>query len=66
VPDWWVTAFNIAYGIGQLPAGWLADRFGPRLLITVVNLRGGTGRFFLSALPKPSSHGLFYGRDGVP
>jgi len=30
-----VSAFNIAYGIGQLPAGWLADRFGPRLLITV-------------------------------
>ena len=30
-----VSAFNIAYGIGQLPAGWLADRLGPRLLITV-------------------------------
>lgn len=30
-----VSAFNIAYGLGQLPAGWLADRFGPRLLITV-------------------------------
>lgn len=30
-----VSAFNIAYGIGQLPAGWLADRFGSRLLIMV-------------------------------
>ncbi len=30
-----VSAFNIAYGFGQLPAGWLADRLGPRLLITV-------------------------------
>ena len=30
-----MSAFNIAYGLGQLPAGWLADRFGPRLLITV-------------------------------
>jgi MFS transporter, FSR family, fosmidomycin resistance protein len=32
---WVVSAFNIAYGIGQLPAGWLADRIGPRILITV-------------------------------
>ena len=28
-----VSAFNIAYGFGQLPAGWLADRLGSRLLI---------------------------------
>ena len=25
----------MAYGISQLPAGWLADRIGPRILITV-------------------------------
>jgi len=30
-----VMAFNLAYGIGQLPAGWLADRIGPRILITI-------------------------------
>jgi len=30
-----IAAFNLAYGIGQLPAGWLADRIGPRLLITI-------------------------------
>jgi len=30
-----ITAFNLAYGIGQLPAGWLADRIGTRILITV-------------------------------
>ncbi len=30
-----VSAFGLAYGIGQLPAGWLADRFGPRALLTV-------------------------------
>jgi len=28
-------AFNIPYGISQLPAGWLADHIGPRLLIAV-------------------------------
>jgi predicted MFS family arabinose efflux permease len=28
-----VSAFTIAYGVSQLPAGWLADRLGRRLLI---------------------------------
>ena len=26
-----ITAFSLAYGIGQLPAGWLADRIGTRV-----------------------------------
>ncbi len=30
-----VSAFSLSYGIGQLPAGWLADRIGPRILITI-------------------------------
>ena len=30
-----ISAFGVIYGISQLPAGWLADRFGPRTLITV-------------------------------
>jgi len=28
-------AFNLAYGISQLPSGWLADRIGSRVLLTV-------------------------------
>jgi len=32
---WVITAFSLAYGFGQLPAGWLADRIGSRLLITI-------------------------------
>ncbi len=28
-------AYNLPYGIGQLPGGWLADRIGPRNLIVV-------------------------------
>jgi MFS family permease len=28
-------AYNIAYGISQLPAGWLADRIGPRVMLTI-------------------------------
>ena len=30
-----ISAFTLSYGIAQLPAGWLADRVGPRLLITI-------------------------------
>ncbi len=28
-------AYNIAYGLGQLPAGWAADRLGPRVMLTI-------------------------------
>ena len=30
-----ISAFSLFYGISQLPAGWLADRIGPQLLITI-------------------------------
>lgn len=30
-----ISAFNLAYGISQLPAGWLADRIGPRIMVTI-------------------------------
>jgi MFS family permease len=29
------SAFTIAYGLAQLPAGWLSDRIGPRYLLLV-------------------------------
>ena len=32
---WLLSAFTVAYGIGQLPAGWLADRIGSRAVITI-------------------------------
>ncbi len=32
---WVVSAFTLSYGISQLPAGWLADRIGPRILISI-------------------------------
>jgi MFS family permease len=32
---WLVSAFLVSYGIGQLPAGWLADRIGSRTVITI-------------------------------
>ncbi len=30
-----ISAFGLSSGIAQLPAGWLADRIGPRILITI-------------------------------
>ncbi len=30
-----VSAFTLTYGISHLPAGWLCDRLGPRLLIAI-------------------------------
>ena len=30
-----MSAFALSYGIGQLPAGWLADRAEPRLVLTI-------------------------------
>jgi MFS family permease len=30
-----LSSFSVTNGISQIPAGWLADRIGPRLLITV-------------------------------
>ena len=32
---WVVSAFSLSYGLGQLPAGWLADRVGARLILTM-------------------------------
>jgi len=28
-------AYNLAYGVSQLPAGWMADRIGPRIMLTI-------------------------------
>ncbi len=32
------SAFALGYAVGQIPTGWAADRFGPRLLLTAVVL----------------------------
>lgn len=32
---WVVSAFTLAYGVSHLPAGWLADRTGPRVLLII-------------------------------
>jgi len=30
-----ISAFTLSYGLSQFPAGWLADRMGPRIILTV-------------------------------
>ena len=32
---WVASSYLICYGVSQLPGGWLADRFGPRIIITI-------------------------------
>jgi MFS family permease len=32
---WVISAFSLAYGFGQIPGGWLADRIGRRAMIAV-------------------------------
>jgi len=32
---WIVSAFSLTYGISNLPGGWLADRIGPRTVVTI-------------------------------
>jgi MFS family permease len=32
---WVISAFNLSYGFSHLPAGWLSDRLGPRLMILI-------------------------------
>jgi sugar phosphate permease len=29
-----LTIFGVAYGLFEVPGGWLADRFGPRRVLT--------------------------------
>jgi len=34
-----LASFFFAYALGQMPAGWLADRFGPRrMLVAYIGL----------------------------
>lgn len=44
-----VSAFSLAYGIGQLPAGWLTDRVGARIVI-IIGICGVSAFGFLIGL----------------
>ncbi|HEX2523200.1 MAG TPA: MFS transporter [Terriglobia bacterium] len=54
------TAFLISYACMNLPGGYLADRFGPRLILTLVGL--GAGLFTsLTALAAKPGLGVYLG-----
>jgi len=42
-----ITAFSYAFGLGSLPAGFLADRLGPRRLVTIYLIGSGLVSFFI-------------------
>ena len=42
-----ISAFTLAYGLSQFPAGWLADRIGRRIMITAGILGVGIGGLFV-------------------
>jgi MFS family permease len=60
-----VSVFSYAFGIGSLPAGFLADRLGPRRLVTFFLFGAG----FLSALvffiPSLFAYGIIMGFVGL-
>src|ERR1700754_3213444 len=48
---WIFSAFLIGYAIFQLPAGWLAARFGPRRVLTLGVLWWGISTALTALLP---------------
>src|SRR5215831_18432903 len=60
---WSVSAFNWTYALFQIPGGWLADRFGSRIVLAAAiawwsMFTAGTGRAS-SALTLAATRGLF-------
>jgi MFS family permease len=60
-----VSVFSYAFGLGSLPAGILADKFGPRRLVTLFLF--GAGLFCVAIWPVGSlwSYGLLMGLVGA-
>ncbi len=46
-----ISAFSLAYGIGQLPAGWITDLIGARIVITIGICGVATAGFFVGLSP---------------
>ncbi len=46
-----ISAFGVIYGVCQLPAGWLADRFGSRILLALGVIGVGATGFIVGMSP---------------
>lgn len=55
---WIFSAFLIGYAGFQLPAGWLAARFGPRRVLTIGVLWWGVATALTALLPSGISHAV--------
>lgn len=56
---WIFSAFLIGYAGFQLPAGWLAARFGPRRVLSLGVLWWGVATALTALLPSGISHAVF-------
>jgi ACS family glucarate transporter-like MFS transporter len=57
---WLSSAFLLGYALCQIPAGWLAARFGPRRVITISVLWWGIAASCLALVPSTISHALAF------
>ena len=48
---WLVSTNSLAYGVSQLPAGWLADRIGPRIVLTIGVAGAGVAGLLIGFAP---------------
>lgn len=55
---WIFSAFLIGYALFQLPAGWLAARFGPRRVLTLGVLWWGIATALTALLPSDIAHAV--------
>lgn len=60
-----VTVFSYAFGIGSLPAGYLADRVGPRRLITLYLFGAGAMGVAVWPLSSLFTYGVLMGFIGL-
>lgn len=57
---WILAAFTAGYAIFQFPGGFLADRFGPRAVLTVIAVLWGLLTILTSSVPDADSASLFW------
>jgi len=55
---WVFSAFLIGYALFQVPAGWLAARFGPRKVLTIALVWWGLFTAMTALIPAGSAHAL--------
>jgi MFS family permease len=60
-----VTVFSYAFGLGALPAGFVADRVGPRRLITAYLLGSGLLSVFVWPVGSLFTYGVIMGLIGM-